>query len=262
MQKIEQNWDYVKEAIRLTVNLVSSFGYNQDTLTSKNAIIPIAYYLLKKYSPYNYIQSKNYQNDRILIKKWLILGLLKQAFSGQPDNVLRPLRKVIAENHVDFPLQLIIEEFKGGRKSFSFNDDEIENLLTYEYGQKHTFSILALLYPNLDFRNKFHLDHIFAKSLIKKRHLSKKGVPQEKMDFYFEHVNTIVNLQLLEDIPNIEKSDMEFVEWFNETYKDDDVKKDYLIKHYMPNISFELTNFEEFIKERKVLLFKALKSLL
>ena len=48
MQKIEYNWDNVKEAIRLAVNLVSSFGYNQDTLTSSNAIIPIAYYLLKR----------------------------------------------------------------------------------------------------------------------------------------------------------------------------------------------------------------------
>lgn len=261
MQKIEHNWDRVKEAIRLAVNLVSSFGYNQDTLTSSNAIIPIAYYLLKKGTPHNYIQSKNYQNDRNLVKKWLILGLLKRVFSGQPDNVLRPLRRIIGANYNNFPLQTIINEFKGGTKSFTFNDDEIDNLLSYQYGQKHTFSILALLYPNLDFRNKFHLDHIFAKSLFTKRNLSKKGIHQDKIEFYSENVNSIVNLQLLEGIPNIEKSDMELEKWLNETYKDTTSRNDYMAKHYIPNISLEFTNFEKFIEKRNTLLHQKLKSL-
>jgi len=261
MQKIEYNWDNIRESIRLAVNLVSSYGYNQDTLTSKNAIIPIAYYLLKRDIPHNYIQSKKYQDDRKLVKKWLVLGLLKQVFSGQPDNVLRPLRKIINTNHTDFPLQMIIDEFKGGTKSFSFNDDEINNLLTYEYGQKHTFSILALLYPNLDFRNKFHLDHIFAKSLFTKRNLSKTGVSQDNLEFYFEHANSIANLQLLEGIPNIEKSDKDFEEWFNETFKDDSAKSDYLAKHYIPNVSLKFTNFKEFAEKRRELIYQKVKSI-
>ncbi|MDR6124063.1 uncharacterized protein with ParB-like and HNH nuclease domain [Bacillus sp. SLBN-46] len=259
MQKIEQNWDLIKESIRLSVNLIASFGYTNDTLTSKNAIIPIAYYLLKKGNPHNYLQSKNYQDDRKLIKKWLILGLLKQVFSGQPDNVLRPLRRIIGANLNEFPLQIIIDEFKGSTKSFTFNDDEVENLLTYEYGQKQTFSILALLYPNLDFRNKFHLDHIFAKSMFTRRKLSKIGIPQDNQDFYFEHVNSIANLQLLEDIPNIEKSNVEFDKWLNETFKDVAAKNDYLAKHYIPICDFGLTNFQEFIEKRNGLLHQKLK---
>ncbi|QNG60213.1 DUF262 domain-containing protein [Bacillus sp. PAMC26568] len=261
MLKIEENWDHIKNAIRLAVNLISSFGYNQDTLTSNNAVIPIAYYLLKKDTPQNYVQSRNYQIDRELVKKWLILGLLKRAFSGQPDNVLRPLRKIIAANHNEFPLQQIIEEFKGKTKSFTFNDDEIDNLLSYEYGQKHTFSILALLYPSLDFRNKFHLDHIFAKSLFTKRSLSKKGVPNHKTDFYIENVNSIVNLQLLEGIPNIEKSNVDFEIWLNDTYKDITAKNDYFAKHYIPMVGIEFTNFEEFIEKRRELLYRKLKEL-
>jgi hypothetical protein len=261
MQKIEYNWDNAKEAIRLAVNLVSSFGYSQDTLTSSNAIIPIAYYLLKKGIPQNYIQSKNYQNDRKLVKEWLILGLLKRVFSGQPDNLLRPLRRIIFANHTEFPLQTIIDEFKGGTKSFTFNDDEIDNLLSYQYGQKHTFSILALLYPNVDFRNKFHLDHIFAKSLFTKRNLTKKGIPQDDLEFYVENVNSIVNIQLLEGIPNIEKSDMDFEKWLNEIYKDTSARNDYMAKHYIPMVSLEFTNFEEFIEERRELLYQKLKAL-
>lgn len=261
MQKIEQDWDHVKEAIRLAVNLISSFGYNRDTLTSNNAIIPVAYYVLKKGIPHNYIHSKIHQDDRKLVKKWLVLGLLKQAFSGQPDNVIRPIRRIISQNHDQFPLQKIIEEFKGGTKSFIFNDDEIYNLLTFEYGQKHTFSILALLYPNLDFRNQFHEDHIFAKSLFTKRNLSKRGFSNSQMEFYIEYVNSIVNLQLLEGIPNIEKSDKDFEEWVNQTYKDHVTKREYFTKHYIPNVDLNFDNFEEFINERKELLFKTLKSI-
>ncbi|MBM7648649.1 uncharacterized protein with ParB-like and HNH nuclease domain [Bacillus ectoiniformans] len=261
MQTIEQKWDEVKEAIRLAINVVSSFGYNQDTLTSNNAIIPIAYYLLKKGTPHNYVQSKHYRADRKLVNKWLILGLLKRVFSGQPDNVLRPLRRIIAENHEQFPLELIIEDFKGSTKSFSFTSDEIDNLLSYQYGQKHTFSILALLYPTIDFRNKFHVDHIFAKSLFTKRKLLKKGVPAEKVDGFIERVNSIANLQLLEEIPNIEKSDMDFEEWLNENYKDQAARKDYLIKHYIPSGNLTLVDFEKFIEKRQEVLFNKLQSI-
>ena len=262
MQKIEMNWDDVKKAIRLAVSLVSNFGFNQETLTSNNAIIPIAYYLLKKGLPANYVQSSIYKDDRNLVHKWLILALLKRVFSGQPDNVLRPLRKIIANNHDNFPLGTIIEEFKGSTKSFTFTDDEISNLLTYQYGQKHTFSVLALLYPTLDFRNKFHLDHIFAKSLFTKKNLSKLGVSEDKQDAFINDCNVIVNLQLIEGIPNQEKSNMKFDEWIVKTYSDQSKLRDYMDKHYIPNIDLNITNFDEFIEQRKQLLFNQLNSIL
>ncbi|GAB6434065.1 MULTISPECIES: GmrSD restriction endonuclease domain-containing protein [Bacillus] len=261
MEKIEDNWDRVKEAIRLAINLVASFGYNQDTLTSNNAIVPIAYYLLKRDIPHQYVESKKYKQDRSFVKKWLILSLLKRVFSGQPDNILRQLRRVIEVNNSEFPLQPIIDEFKGEAKSFTFSDDEIDNLLSYQYGQKHTFSILAVLYPHLDFRNKFHLDHIFAKSLFTKRNLTKRGIPHEKIDVYVENVNSIVNLQLLEGIPNMEKSDMEFEKWLNEMYKDATKLEKYMEEHCIPMVSFEFQNFEEFIVKRRELLHEKFKLL-
>ncbi|HDR7912486.1 GmrSD restriction endonuclease domain-containing protein [Bacillus pretiosus] len=261
MEEIEDNWDRAKEAIRLAINLVASFGYNQDTLTSNNAIVPIAYYLLKRDIPHQYVESKIYKQDRSFVKKWLILSLLKRVFSGQPDNILRRLRKVIEVNNSEFPLQPIIDEFKGEAKSFTFSDDEIDNLLSYQYGQKHTFSILAVLYPHLDFRNKFHLDHIFAKSLFTKRNLTKRGIPHEKIDVYVESVNSIVNIQLLEGIPNMEKSDMEFEKWLNETYKDTTKLEKYMEEHYIPRVSFEFQNFEEFIVKRRELLHEKFKLL-
>jgi uncharacterized protein with ParB-like and HNH nuclease domain len=262
MLKIENQWDDVKEALRLAVRLVSIFGFNQETLTSNNAIIPIAYYLLKKGKLNNFVQSSSYEKDRGLIHKWLIIALLKRAFSGQPDNVLRPLRRIILNNFHEFPLDKIIDEFKGGTKTFTFNDDEISNLLTYQYGQKHSFSVLALLYPTLDFRNKFHLDHIFAKSLFTKKRLSKNGVPDNKHEEFISQVNSIVNLQLLEGIPNQEKSNMLFDKWVEKAYPDLNKRKEYKEKHYIPNINLDLANFDTFIEKRRVELFNRMKSIL
>ena len=41
----EEDWETIRDAILATFELIRSFGYNDFTLTSKNAVIPIIYYL-------------------------------------------------------------------------------------------------------------------------------------------------------------------------------------------------------------------------
>jgi uncharacterized protein with ParB-like and HNH nuclease domain len=262
MLKIEKNWEHVSLAIRLAVNLISGFGYNRDRLTSNNAIIPIAFYLYKIGLPANYTVSVKYKDDRKIISKWLIISLLKRTFGGQPDNVIRPIREAIRENNNAFPIMNIADKLKAGTKSIYFNEDEIENLLNYQYGQNYTFSTLAVLYPMLDFRNNFHQDHIFPKSLFTKKRLLKKGVPESKIDFFLDNCNCITNLQFLEGTPNQEKSNKEFREWLLSTYPDESEKKDYMKKHFIPDIDLSLGSFDIFIKERKKLLVDAFAKLL
>ena len=263
MITIEKNWDRISEAILLAVTLVSNFGYTRDTLTSNNAIIPISYHLSKRGLPHNFVQSSNYTDERKQIHKWLILSLLKRTFSGQPDNVLRPMKQVLSEHNSSFPLGKIIEKFKGGTKSILFTGDEIENLFYYRYGQSYTFSALALLYPSLDFRNKFHQDHIFPKSLFAKKRLIEKGITeQNKVEFYLNNFNYLANLQLLEGIINQEKSDTDFEEWLYRTCPIEQERKDYMNKHYIPDIDLSFDNFEKFINERKKLMVNKFKSLL
>lgn len=276
MLTIEKNWDNISEAIRLAVNLVSSYGYNRDTLTSNNALIPIAYYLLKRDLPHNFVQSsKNYKDDRKKAHKWLILSLLKRVFSGHPDNVLRPVREIISEHNSSFPLDKIIEKFRGGEKSLVFSDDEIENLFRYRYGQSYTFSALALLYPSLDFRNKFHLDHIYPKSLFTKKKLTQRNrgislmlwakssdIQGNKVKFYLDNFDYLANLQLLDGIPNQEKSDTDFKKWLWRTCPDEQERKDYMKKHYIPDVDLNFSNFENFITERKKLMAKKFETIL
>jgi uncharacterized protein with ParB-like and HNH nuclease domain len=251
MRKIEERWDEVTDAIRLSIELVASLGYNRDTLTSANALIPIAYYLLKKGSPHNFVESKQHVEDRKRIQKWLAISLLKRMFSGQPDNILRPLRKVIGTAKNSFPVEEIVEEFRGKPKSFVFNPDEIENLFEYQYGKAYTFTALALLYPSLDFRNKFHVDHIHPKSFFTTKKLNKMRIPETKCPFYVDNFNKLANLQLLEGTPNQEKNDSDFKKWLFKTYPDDQDRRSFMGKNFIPSIDLGFDNFEEFIKARR-----------
>ncbi len=254
MLKIERNWENLTDAIRIAVKLVASFGYNRETLTSNNAIIPIAYYLHKINATESYPDSNNNLEDKEKIRKWLILTLVKRAFSGQPDNVLRPIRKIIKENDTIFPLDKIVEKFKGTNKSLLFSDEDVENLTYYKYGQGFTFSVLSLLYPHLDYNNQFHIDHIFPKSLFTRTKLRKRGIEEEKIDKFIDYLNYIGNLQLLGAIPNIEKKDTEFKVWLEKTYPNTDKQNEFKNTHNIPNVDLEFENFIEFFEEREKIL--------
>jgi uncharacterized protein with ParB-like and HNH nuclease domain len=197
MRKIEKDWENITDSIRSSYILLNSLGYTRDTLTSNNAVIPIAYYLYKKNNPTNFDISAKYDEDRSLISLWLASVLLKRIFSGQADNILRPIRDIIKTENNIFPLNLIKERLKGTTKSLNFNEEEIDNLFWNEYGKTYTFSTLFLLYPSLDYRNQFHEDHIFPKTLFSRKKLKQFGLQDSKIEFYLNNYNYLANLQLL-----------------------------------------------------------------
>lgn len=142
-----------------------------------------------------------------------------------------------------------------------FNEDEVVNLFNHRYGQAYTYSVLALLYPTLDFRNRFHQDHIFPKSLFTPKRLKDRGIDSSKIEFYMSNCNCLANLQLLEGIPNQEKSSKDFKQWLLENYPEELDRKDYMNRHYIPNVDLSLANFQEFIMERTKLMAKAFEQL-
>ena len=256
MMKIESRWDDIKKAIKQAVLLVSSYGYSGETLTSNNALIPIAYYLMKIGMPDNFVDSGTTKANREKIKKWLIRSLLKKAFSGQPDNVLRPIRDILRVNGTnDFPTNQIMDKFKGTNKSIQFTEDDIdEYLLKLKYGKSETLSTLMLLYPSLDFSNKFHEDHMYPKSKFTKSYLRKMNVTEDKLDEYIDSVNDISNLQLLAAQLNEEKLATDFSKWFNSQYLTESDKIQYRTINYMPDMDYTYENYSAFMKERRKLL--------
>lgn len=264
MLHIENNWDSISRSLSLALTLASSYGFNRETLTSYYSVIPVAYYILKTGLQDDFINSRKYAADRDIIHKWMLSSLLKRLFGGVPDNVLRPIRDTIRKSKKDvFPLGDIIESFRGETKTMIFDEDEIENLFSYQYGQTYTFQILSLLYPSLDYRNVFHMDHIYPKSLFTRSKLSKVGITDEsKIAFYLDNFNYLANLQFLEGRPNQEKSSTHFEDWLKQTYATERDRRDYMSKHYIPDIDLSIANFDRFIFERKQLMKQAIKKAL
>lgn len=262
MLMIENNWEQITNAIRIAIELVSSFGYSRNTLTSNNALIPIAYYLMKINAKDNFVTSNKNLEDKSRIKKWLVLSLIKRAFSGTPDNVLRPIRNIIQNNTDNFPINKIIDKFKGDTKTLLFSDEDIDNLLNYKYEQGFTFSVLSILYPSLDYRNLFHVDHIFPRSKFTKSNLRKCKIDEVQIEDFQNKVNNLGNLQLLEATPNIEKRDKDFDIWFDETYKSEHEKKDYISKHLIPRGDWEFNDFLAFFEKREELMRIKFKEIL
>lgn len=262
MLKIEDSWEDITSAIRTAFTFASINGFNRDTLPSNFTLIPIAYYLLKNRLSYEFLTSSRYKGEREKMHMWLIFSLLKRTFSGQPDSVLRPIRQVIADDHSSFPLIQLTDKLRATPKSIVFNEDDIVNLFNNKYGGMHTFATLALLYPTLDFKNKFHQDHIFPRSAFTMKNLVKQRFDRYKCEFYLENFDYIANLQLIEGTPNQEKSNMDFKAWIAKTYPQKSSQKEYMEKHYIPDVDLEFDNFEEFIKQRTILMKEKFKSIL
>ena len=66
-----------------------------------------------------------------------------------------------------------------------------------------------------------------------------------------ENVDTLPNLELLEGIPNQEKSDTDFDKWLTNSCGSKRAREDYMKKHFIPNVALQISNFKDFIKNRK-----------
>ena len=259
MLVIEQNWDELTNAFRMAVELISSFGYSRENITSNNLIIPIAYYIKLIDSPANFVTSSVYAEDRRLIKKWFIASLLNRVFSFMPDGLLKPVRTIIDNNPGKFPYEKIADYFRGTNRDILFTDDSIDNLLWTKYGTGDLLIVLSVLYPWADLKNNFHIDHIYPKSKFTTKKLAKKGIPEDKISYYIENVNYLGNLQLLEVTPNEEKNNKDFDEWLKEAFPNPDQLKVYKEKHFIPDVDLSFGNFEEFLGAREELIVEALK---
>ena len=243
---------------------MSSFGYSRETLRANNAVIPIAYYMMMIGNPDNFELSVKTIENRRKIQKWFVLSLLKKVFNNAPDGLHMLIRETIIRNgENDFPLEYIIRYCKGTNKSIIFTQDDIdEYLLKQKYGNREILAIFSLLYPSIDFSQKFQIDHIYPKSTFTKRKLLSRGINSKDISAYMESVNDISNLQLLPAISNIQKQNKDFSEWFDEANLTDKDKQEYRYLHYIPEMEYTYENFPKFIDERRKLLRNKLMEIL
>lgn len=258
----ESEWETIRDSILSTFDTIKSFGFTDHTLTSKNAVIPIIYYVYHRdiYKDFNNI--KSYKNDREVIKKWLHIVLIKRVFGGTSDNTLAQIRKAFT-NDINkeyllseissFPDQNIFAQI---RKDTAINDEFIEDILSTQKENKYAFSILSLLYPHLDYKNNnFHKDHIHPESSFK--YLS----DNDKSKYDWASYNSICNLQMLDANENMSKNGKKLIDWVEIETKDKD-SVSFLENHLIPNIDLALENFDNYFHKRKLLLTEKLKLIL
>ena len=262
IEKIESNWEQIRNAILGLSETIKAFGLNDYTLTTKNATLPILYYIYHKNIYTDFATKIGYKNDREVIRKWLLTVLVRRTFGGQGDNVLMQARRAFTQNieaqkigsDIGFPAIRVNQEIK---RFIEVGEDYIEELLLTQKDSQYSFSILALLYPNMDYKNNnFHQDHLHPDA-------SYDSLSDEDKENYGWHTyNSILNLQMLDANENMSKNVMPLIDWVTQETKETDVKR-FMESHIIPqNIDLSLSNFSEYIEKRKKVLLAKLKKLL
>lgn len=261
-KKIEDNWYEIRNCMLSMFDLFKTFGLSSFTLTSNNATLPILYYLYHNNIYENYANKIEYKDERELIRKWLLSMIIRRTFGGQSDSILSQTRKAytsdIDKSFLEIGKPFPVKNLSANIKKLSALDDEfLDELLKTQKDDRYAFPILALLYPDLDYKNNnFHKDHLHAGNLYNDLSDSLKS----KYPFK-EYYNSILNLQMLDANENESKSKKPLKQWVDEqTTKE---TREYFLKvHIIPNVDLSLSNFENFITKRKKMLKDKLISIL
>lgn len=257
-QDFKAKWPSIRDAITETINLVRSFGYVERTITSKNALLPIIHYLFISNRVNQFTSRVSFKEDRELIKKWFHAVLLKRIFGGSADTILKLIRDIVREEVTKgcttFPIHVIAQKLSKTRKSITMEDEAIEQLLYTTYDDRYSFSILALLYPDLDYKNNnFNMDHVFPRSQFTQKNIKQSGVMSHPKANYYadgEMFNGIVNLQMLDSSENKSKSDKTYADWARLSSVD--------FEKRLLSSKTEFHQFPEFVDERWPILKKKL----
>ena len=256
LEKIEDNWENIKDAFREAVKLISSFGFRDRNLVSKNLILPIALYIYLHYK-------KNYatETDRDIVRnqnimqRWFVIATLRSLLQSSQDDKLKNMQRIICDaarnGERDFPFQKLNEKFEVS----DFSTDDIDALLRHNYATQYSYLILSLIYPNRDWKDaKYNEDHIYPKTTFTEKKLRQMGLTGEQIEFALANYNTIANLELLTESENKRKNDAPFNEWI--TGRDTSFKE----RHCIPDgMDYTYDNFKTFIERRKKILHDALE---
>lgn len=260
---LENRWPTIKEALILTVELVSSFGFNGATLRADSALLPIAYYLYSKQVDDRFLTDQASASDRESIRQWLIASLLKPSgvWGSGLDTLLTALREVIRQDHESFPALGIRETMRSRGKSLAFDDDEIDDLTEMRFGDKRTFSLLSLVFRHLDLRQHFHVDHVFPRSRFTPAKLRDAGFIEADAGQLRDFADRLPNLQLLEGHENLQKRATLPADWL-QTFSTSEARLNYTATHLLGDVPDGIHAFVPFYEARRQRLKLRISSLL
>ncbi len=238
LEIISDNWEIIKKYLELTVKLIARYGFSSKNIISKNSLIPISYYLMKKSVSNSFIASQSTIDikNKSEIIKWLIISQLTGAFGSASDSTLKSVREAIDSN----------KSFSDINHLKNIEKEDVEKWINKEsYGSRYSHLILLLVTKNM-YWDACHQDHIFPGSKFNEDEYQKISLTKMQINYYEKYKNSIINLHLLNPSVNIVKSDDDFIDWKITQ------NKDFLESSLIPTeIDLNFKNFETFIEKRK-----------
>lgn len=249
VQAIRDNWSIIDSSLDKLSSLLVDIGLSDETLTSYNATMPIAYYLYKGG------EIKDAESKRET-KKFLSVSLAKRLFGVASNSALSTTRNVLKNldcKHTAFSLKLFENATLVGGRTFTIDENELDRWLdSYEKGQS-TYILLSLLYPNLKLSQvAFHQDHCHPYTAFENKNIATLGLDDEKVKEWQKKRNLLPNLQFLEGAENESKNKTPLKEWVEEGND---------FEYHPENISLELKDFDTFFTERRKLMKDELKKI-
>lgn len=253
MATLDHEWDTIGDSLKVAAGLLSDFGLSDATLTADSVLIPIAYYIHRRGLTQNYRVSVSESADRIALRSWTLRSLIMPGVWGSGlDSLLRDLRQVIFETGASgFPSAEIERRMAARGKSLAVTEEQVEDILGLSYGSARTFAVLAALFPHVDTRNVHHIDHVFPQSLLTKPRLKQAGFDPDTIDDLQDRRDQLPNLQLLEGLTNIAKSDALPAAWADGTFSTPDQRSAYLDRNSIPWMPASTDEFTAFFDDRR-----------
>jgi hypothetical protein len=253
MGKLEKQWDSVSRSLTTAADLLSRFGFSEETLAASSPLIPIAYYIHKRAPKDGFVTGASWGPDRERIREWIIRSLLKAGVWGSAlDTLLTALRRAIDDNEQGgFPIDALEKEMTTLGKSLLFQPEEIEDLADTPYGHRRLYPLLALLYRSATWESQFHVDHVFPQTLFGRKRLIDAGVPAGEVVRYQSLLNGVANLQLLPGPINEAKQGQLPLDWAEHEFPDETARNDYLARHDLHGLPRSIVDFPDFYDARR-----------
>ncbi len=255
---IKKNWNDIKKSLLKLCELLPEIGYINHPNLSDNALIPIAYYILKG-------GNIKTQKAKKCLQQYYVVSQVNGIFGGQGDQVLEKIRteikkQLIIDNTLNY--QIFSDLKLPGNKTMKLTLDDLEYLVSETvYGSPHAYFLLSLIYPTVDFKiRRYEVDHVHPRSKFNYTNLKNNGIDnQETIAEWIEKRDFLPNLQLLGDKDNSNKRAKTIVEYL----KSKPIReRRYFMKENLLSSDLkylELNNFDKFFDFRKKQLVNKLK---
>ncbi len=246
--RLKDDWQKFCKALNETIELLMNKKIRISHFSKRwNVLIPIIYSI--------YHNLNTYKNFEDILMAYLYRAIFFGFFYSSTTNKLQKLKNEMNKINYQMSLNMLNEI-----RELKVTEERLKDLMNYKKGDKITNEILYFL--SLDWinsSNHFDIDHLHPFDRFTR--WPPIGVELEKWNDWTKKANSLPNLSYLIKSfnrgPKGNKSLREWVDDLNETEK-----LEYLKQAFIPNVDLDITNFEEFYKQRSQILIDKIKILL